>query len=216
MLKENNKSKTLSIMRAHQYEELNKVTLNGRVLDLGGSKRSGYQDLIKGNHEFVTVNLDESYGYDLKFNIEEKFPLEDSVFDNVLSMNLIEHIYDTHNIFSESARVLKTGGMFVSAVPYMHHVHGSPDDFVRYTDSAYRKFADKYGFEVVYMKPLGFGLFSLIFQTITIYRTLPFVWLFNVVKFIFVTIDKFLLNIAYYRKLADSIPLGYFWVMKKK
>lgn len=208
--------KTYSIMRAAQYEELSKITLTGSVLDLGGSKKSGYQDLIKGEHAFTTVNIDEKYGYDLKFNVEEKFPIEDHSYDNVLSMNLIEHIFDTHNIFSEASRVLKSGGLFVSAVPYMHHVHGSPDDYVRYTDSAYRKFADKYGLELVYIEPLGYGLFSLVFQTATIYRTLPFAWLFNLVKFVFTTLDKILLAIPYYKKLANSIPLGYFWIMKKK
>lgn len=208
--------KTYSIMRGHQYEELAKVTLTGKVLDLGGSKKSGYQNIVKGEHEFVTVNIDENYGYDLKFNIEEGFPLEDSSFDNALSMNLIEHIFDTHNIFAETSRVLKPGGLFVSAVPYMHHVHGSPDDFVRYTDSAYRKFADKYGFEVIYMEPLGYGVFSLLFQTLTIYKTLPFALLFNFVKYVFVSLDKLLLMIPYYKRLANTIPLGYFWIMKKK
>lgn len=202
-------------MRQHQYEELAKVTLTGTVLDLGGSKKSGYQDMVKGEHTFTTVNIDENYGYDLKFNIEDKFPLGDSSYDNVLSMNLIEHIFDTHNVFKEVGRVLKTGGLFVSAVPYMHHIHGSPDDFVRYTDSAYKKFADRYGFQVVYMEPLGFGFFSLCFQTLTIYNTIPFVWLYNLVKFIFVALDKILLTIPYYRKLANAIPLGYFWIMKK-
>lgn len=203
-------------MRSCQYQELSTVTLHGSVLDLGGSKKSGYQELVKGDPVFTVVNISEEYGYDLKFNIEERFPLEDNSYDNVLSMNLIEHIFDTHNIFAESARVLKSGGLFVSAVPYMHHIHGSPDDFVRYTDSAYRKFASKYGFEVVVIKPLGYGFFSLFFQTLTVYKTLPFAPLFNAVKYICICIDKLLLHISYYRKLATSIPLGYFWIMKKR
>lgn len=208
--------KTLSVMRAAQYEELSKISLNGSVLDLGGSKNADYHKLVGGEHIFTVVNIDERYGYDLNFNLEEKFPIEDGSYDNVLSMNLIEHIFDTHNIFSETSRVLKTGGLFVSAVPYMHHIHGSPDDFVRYTDSAYKKFADKYGFEVVYMRGLGYGVFSLLFQTMTVYKTLPFAWLYNLVKIVFTTIDKILLVIPYYKNLADKIPLGYFWVMKKK
>lgn len=203
-------------MRAHQYEEIAKVTLSGKVLDLGGSTKSGYHNLVKGSPEFVVVNISEDYGYNLKFNIEEKFPLEDGSYENVLSMNLIEHIFDTHNVFSETARVLKSGGLFVSAVPYMHHIHGSPDDFVRYTDSAYKKFADKYGFDLIYIEPLGYGVFSLLFQTLTVYKTLPFAWLFVLVKTIFVAIDKLLLAIPYYKKLANKIPLGYFWIMKKK
>lgn len=203
-------------MRSCQYEELSNVTLNGTVLDLGGSKKSGYQELVKGSPAWTVVNISEEYGYDMKFNIEEPFPLEDGSYDNVLSMNLIEHIFDTHNIFKETARVLKSGGLFVSAVPYMHHIHGSPDDFVRYTDSAYRKFADTYGFEVTFIKPLGYGFFSLVFQTLTVYKTLPWAPLFNVVKAICIGLDKLFSPISYYRKLANSIPLGYFWIMKKK
>ena len=208
--------KTYSIMREHQYQELAKVSLSGTILDLGGSKKGGYQELVKGEHVFTSVNISDEYPHDLKFDIEEKFPLEDNSYDNVLTMNLVEHIFDTHNVFSETSRVIKPGGLFVTAVPYMHHIHGSPDDFVRYTDSAYRKFADKYGFEVVYIEPLGYGLFSLIFQTMTIYKTLPFPWLYNSFKFIFVSLDKVLQIIPYYKKLADKIPLGYFWIMKKK
>lgn len=208
--------KTTSIMRSCQYQELAKITLHGTVLDLGGSKKSGYQDLVQGTPAWTVVNISEEYGYDLKFNIEEKFPIEDGVYDNVLSLNLIEHIFDTHNIFAETSRVLKSGGLFVSAVPYMHHIHGSPDDFVRYTDSAYKKFAERYGFEVVSIKGLGYGFFSLFFQTLTVYKTLPWAPLFNAVKHICIGLDKLLLHISYYKKLAASIPLGYFWIMKKK
>lgn len=208
--------KTTSIMRSLQYKALSTVTLEGSVLDLGGSRKSGYQELVKGTHTWTVVNIDEKYGYDLKFDIEKKFPIDDASYDNVVSMNLIEHIFDTHNIFAETARVLKQGGSFVSAVPYMHHIHGSPDDFVRYTDSAYKKFADRYGFEVIRMDSLGFGFFCLFFQTFTIYKTLPFGWLFNLVKQICIGLDGILLAIPYYKKLALSIPLGYFWIMKKR
>lgn len=203
-------------MRAGQYKELSSVTLNGTVLDLGGSRKSGYHELVKGNPVWTVVNISEQYGYDIKFNVEERFPLEDGSYDNVVSLNLIEHIFNTHNIFSETARVLKPGGLFVSAVPYMHHIHGSPDDFVRYTDSAYRKFAEQYGFEVIYIKPTGTGLFSLAFQTLTVYNTLPWIPLYNFFKHISISLDNLLLNIPRYRKLAESIPLGYFWIMKKK
>lgn len=209
-------SSTTSIMRSLQYQELSKVALNGTILDLGGSKKSGYQELVKGEHTWTIVNIDEKYGYDLKFNLEDKFPLENNSYDNVISMNLIEHIFDTNNIFSETARVLKPGGMFVSAIPYMHQIHGSPDDYVRYTDSAYQKFADKYGFEVLYMEKLGSGLFSLIFQIITTYRIFPWTPLYNSMKAIFTIMDQILLLAPPYKRLAATIPLGYFWIMKKR
>jgi SAM-dependent methyltransferase len=209
-------SKGYSIMRELQYEELGKVNLLGKVLDLGGSKNADYQKLVRGSPEFTVVNIDERYGYDLKFNLEEKFPLENNSYDNVLSMNLIEHIFDTHNLFSETARVLKPGGLFVSSVPYMHHIHGSPDDFVRYTDSAYRKFAEKHGFEVVYLEPLGHGIFSLIFQTLMQVNFWRFDIVFNIIKFVCITLDQILNFIPPIKRITKNIPLGYFWIMRKK
>ncbi len=206
-----------SIIRIQEHEELKKITLTGSVLDIGGSRKSGYHGLIKGEHTYTVVNYGEQHpGADLLFNAEEKFPLADASYDNVLTMNVLEHIFETHNVFAEVSRVIKPGGLFVSTVPYMLHIHGSPDDYVRYTESSYQKFADKYGFKLVYIKPLGYGLFSLIFQTITIYRVFPFAWLFNFMKYIFVGLDKFLLNFSFYKKLAEKIPLGYFWIMEKK
>lgn len=210
-------SNLISVLREHQYKEISELTLTGKVLDLGGSKKSGYQELIKGEHTFTVVNFGDLHpGADLVFNAEEKFPLENISFENVLAMNFLEHIYNYHNVFAEVSRILKSGGLFVANTPFMHHIHGSPNDYHRYTEQTYRKLAEQYGFDMILIKPLGYGLFSLIFQTITIYKTLPWPWLFNTVKFIFTTIDKILLAIPYYRKLANTIPLGYFWVMKKK
>lgn len=206
-----------TILRIAEHEELEKLTLTGNILDIGGSRKSGYHELVKGDHTWTVTNYGEQHpGADLFFNAEEKFPLENGSYDNVMMMNVIEHIFDTHNVFSEVSRVLKPGGKFVATVPYMHHIHGSPDDYVRYTESAYRKFADKYGFEIIFMQGLGFGLFSLIFQTMTERRILPWSWLFSLIKIIFTTLDKLLLNISIYRKNASNIPLGYFWIMQKK
>jgi SAM-dependent methyltransferase len=162
------------------------------------------------------VNIDERYGFDLNFNIENKFPLQDNEFDNVLAINLIEHIMDTNNVFSETARVLKPGGQFVATIPFMHHIHGSPDDFVRLTKSAYEKLASKYGFEIIYMEELGGGLFSFIFQSLIIRNWWRLDVIFNIAKFLFVTMDNILHIIPGYGGFAKLIPLGYFFIMKKK
>lgn len=175
-----------TIIRLQEHEEMSELTLNGSILDLGGSRKSGYHELVKGEHTWTVANYGDAHpGQDLNFDAEKKFPIEDNTYDNVVTMNVIEHIFETHNIFSEVSRVLKPGGLFVSTVPYMHHIHGSPDDYVRYTESAYKKFADKYGFEIIVMKPLGYGLFSLLFQSMTVYRILPFQILFASVRVYF-------------------------------
>lgn len=41
-------SKGLSILRDCQYKHLRDLILNGSILDLGGSKKSKYHELVKG------------------------------------------------------------------------------------------------------------------------------------------------------------------------
>lgn len=51
-------------------------------------------------------------------NLEkEKIPFEDNTFDFVYSKSVLEHVFNTDNFVSESLRVLKPGGTFVSLTP---------------------------------------------------------------------------------------------------
>ena len=208
-------SSSLSLLRNLEYENLARLSLDGEVLDLGGSRKSGYHEKIGGTHTYTVVNYGEMHGgQDLNFNIEEAFPLPDSSYDHVISMNVLEHIFNYHNVFKETARVLKSGGYFVSTVPFMHHIHGSPDDYHRYTESTYRKLADMYGFEVVEMKVLGYGVFSLVYQSIG--GSIPTRLGKSIFQALCIGIDKLGLTFARYRALRDRIPLGYYWIMKKR
>lgn len=204
-----------SIIRDAEHEVLKDLYLDGKILDLGGSRLSGYQDYIKGEHVFTVVNYGDVHpGQDLNFDIQEKFPLSDESYDNVISMNVLEHIFGFENVFAETHRVLKSGGRFVSTTPFMHHVHGSPDDYFRYTKSSIEKLASKYSFEVEEIKVLGFGLFSLIFQTVG--GWIPIKHLRFVIKKVCINLDKLLLNFKKYKELNQRIPLGYYWSLKKK
>ncbi len=207
--------KKLSIIRDIQYKKLSNIFLNGSILDLGGSRKSGYHELVKGEHTWSVANYGDIHpGADLVFNAEEKFPLEDKSFDNVVAMNFLEHIFNYHNVFSEVSRVLKPGGKFVTCTPFMHHIHGSPDDYHRYTESTYKKLADMYGFEIVMITTIGEGLFSLIYQSISGWFYFDFLKLF--MKWLCINVDRILQIIPQYKKLAKNIPLGYFWIMQKK
>lgn len=54
------------------------------------------------------------------YRIEDggQLPLEDNSVDFVFSSEVIEHIYDTENAFSEIARILKPGGQLLLTTPY--------------------------------------------------------------------------------------------------
>lgn len=205
--------KVYSIIREEEYKKLSSLSLDGSVLDLGGNVDSEYHALIKGGHKITSVNVDPKHGCDLVFDIQEHFPIENEKFDAAISMNVFEHIYGFQNAFSETFRVLKKGGTFVFATPFMHHIHGCPDDYMRYTNSTLEKILKVNGFKDVNIQEIGFGVFSLIYQTCS--GMLP-TFLKPFFKVSFVTLDKVLLKLSKrYVALAERIPLGYFVIAKK-
>lgn len=206
-------NKNYSIIRACEYEKLEQTPVGKIVLDIGGSTKSGYHTLLKNTEKITTVNIDPEYGCDLVFDVQKPFPLESNSFDTVVSMNVLEHIFDFHPVFSEVHRVLKPGGTFASSTPFMFHVHGSPDDYFRYTESALRELAAKHGFVVEKIEVLGYGIFSLLWQTVG--GVVPTTTLRSAGKAISISLDKILLNFTPFQRLRNRIPLGYFWVFKK-
>ena len=83
---------TRSFLRREEYKALARLSIDGRILDVGGSKKSGYHELIKGDHVITTGNINESYGTDLVFDAQQRWPVEDGSFDAVLFVNVLEHL----------------------------------------------------------------------------------------------------------------------------
>ena len=86
--------KGMSLLRKLQYEELSKIKIDGKVLDIGGDRRSGYHELIQGNHQISVVNINKDCEVDLNFNIEQAFPLGDESYGAILCLNVLEHIFN--------------------------------------------------------------------------------------------------------------------------
>lgn len=205
--------KTYSIIRDGEYKKMKTISVDGSILDLGGNFNSEYHDLIKGGHKFTSVNISPEYGCDMVFDIQKTFPIEDGKFDAVLCMNVLEHVYKFNNVVAETFRVLKKGGIFIFAVPFMHHIHGSPDDYFRYTRSAIGEMLKESGFKDIEIEEIGTGLFSLFYQSAS--GMLP-----GLFKGIFKNMAVFLDSIFFrlskrYRNVSKRIPLGYFVMAKK-
>jgi SAM-dependent methyltransferase len=202
--------KTRSLLRKLEYARLSRLVVDGRILDVGGSKRSGYLELIGGTHTVEVGNIDASYEVDTVFDAEEPWPYENGSFDGVLFINLLEHLYQPQRALDEARRVLKADGVVVGVVPFMYNVHGSPDDYFRYTDAALsRLFADA-RFTRVSVEPLGSGVFSMIYQSL-----LGFVrwfWLAALLKPVFVGLDRLLARLRPGNGMGVAyMPLGYYF-----
>jgi len=130
-------------------------------------------------------------------------------------INVLEHIYKYENVISESNRVLKSNGNIYLAVPFIHQIHGSPNDYFRYSKSALEKMLSENNFSDINIEELGFGLFSLFFQSFLI-GFIPFNFLKNTFKNIMIFLDKIILKYSSrYRKWAINNPMGY-WVSASK
>jgi SAM-dependent methyltransferase len=206
--------KTKSFLRLEEYKHLARLTIDGAILDIGGSKKSGYHELIKGAHTITTGNIDASYGTDLIFDAQERWPAEDASFDGVLLINVLEHLYRYDVALDETARVLKRGGKVAGVVPFMFNVHGSPHDHFRYTRTTLERLLADRGFVEVRVEELGTGAFSVVYHAL-----LGFVrwyWLARPLMALARGLDHLVLWAKPDNRMsAKYMPLGYYFEAKK-
>lgn len=208
---------TYSILRTKEDEELARVLLSGRVIDLGGHKGSSYYQLLKTDRPIEVANMDSTNpgthkspsGADHIFDLETPFPLPGSSFDAVLCINVMEHIYNYRNLLSESFRIMKSKGNLYITVPFFFNIHGSPNDYFRYTKSALERILVDHGFTNISIKELGDGPCSAIFQTFG--GSIPTMTLRLFFKHISIGIDRLFSKLfSRYALIRNRVPLGYF------
>lgn len=162
---------TPSLLRRAELETLSHVNLGGSVLDLGGVKGSSYLRSFKGDFSVTTVNLDKSVNPDIVHDLDLPLPVGDEMYDYVLLINVLEHIFDYGVLLVEAKRVVKKGGSIIVAVPFLFPNHPSPKDYHRFTEDALRREFVKVGLDDIRITPLGGGVFSSVYLLID--RLLP-------------------------------------------
>ena len=199
--------------RKELHKKLADVPFSGRVLDLGGDKRSEYQVFLKSANVEV-VNIAKDAQPDHTFDLENTFPLPNGTYDFVMCMNILEHIYNTSHFLSECRRVLKPGGTLVVAVPFIMQVHPSPRDYFRFSKEALQQLMSIAGFRDVMIEAVGRGPFTASAQ-IT-YNPLSKIPLANALNLLQAKILDSLLRLfdrkGTYSK--ERYPLGYLVVAK--
>jgi SAM-dependent methyltransferase len=214
--------RTYSILRAREDAEIAKLNLKGRVIDLGGHKGSSYFKLIRTEKPVEVVNLDAEQpgthktpsGADYIFDLEVPFPLDTEMFDAVLCFNVLEHVYNFQNLVRESFRILRKEGEIHISVPFFFNIHGSPDDYFRYTQSALVRILGDVGFSDIRVIELGDGPCSAMFQNFG--GSIPTLFLKLCFKNFAVGIDVVLSKISKrYASIKRRVPLGYFVSARK-
>jgi SAM-dependent methyltransferase len=153
----------LSVLRALEYELLERTQLSGRILDFGGGSNANYRDLMREwttGCVYETANIDPGIKPTYLIAPGQMLPIEDTAFDVVVTLNTLEHIYEVEAVLRELLRVLKPEGKLIATVPFLFRIHGHPDDFLRGTPSWWGMTLSRIGFTEIAITPLLWGAMS--------------------------------------------------------
>ncbi|MEM4367462.1 MAG: class I SAM-dependent methyltransferase, partial [Candidatus Anstonellales archaeon] len=94
-----------------KMHDIAKKFAKGHILELGCGVNNTFENSTK--IDIVPLRLKNFIVADLN----KKLPLKDNVFDSVVSLDVIEHLYDIDNFLHEINRVLKNRGVFILSTP---------------------------------------------------------------------------------------------------
>jgi len=125
-----------------------------KLLDIG-SGNEPFKDLTRRGFDVTTFDIRQFGNTDIVADLNMKWPVESSTFHVVYMSNTLEHIFNPANVFYESYRVLKRGGLIVGTVPFMKTPHQVPYDYHRYTAYALRDYLKGSNFSEIEIFPIS-------------------------------------------------------------
>ena len=98
----------------------------------------------------------------------EHIPFKSNTFNTILTTSVLEHVKEPQKMFNEMHRILNKNSYLILTTPCQYGLHEQPHDYFRYTKYSLRMLAEKSGFKVVYIMPIG-GMLVIITQLISKY-----------------------------------------------
>ncbi|XOV86715.1 MAG: class I SAM-dependent methyltransferase [Pseudomonadota bacterium] len=138
----------------------------GVVYDLGCGE-APYRNFFLGYcSRYIGVDWENSQhtqGADIAADLNQPLPIPDKSADLVVSISVLEHLYDPAMMLREAFRILKPGGRLLLQVPFMWQVHEAPHDYYRFTRFGLLHLLETAGFDAIDIRPTtGFwGMWTL-------------------------------------------------------
>ena len=196
-----------------QIVEIRKLNLKGSIIDVGSKKSISNVT----NH----LNTEEKINYadkfskdpdDLIMDLEEVGEFKNKIFKNVLLFNVLEHVFNFKNCLKNCYLILDNNGFFYGSTPFFYCIHGSPNDYFRYTEQSLVRALEETGFKNIKVQVISGGIFICFFSSIsTLSMRIP---LLNNILLIFCQILDCIISF-FSKKIKYIFPLGYFFQGEK-
>ncbi|KQM63944.1 hypothetical protein ASE74_12310 [Pedobacter sp. Leaf216] len=121
----------------------------GNLLDIGCGNKP-YKQFIEGrvkSYLGCDIIQSDNNAVDLICSAN-KIPLNDDLFETIISTQTIEHVEDPHGLISEAYRLLKNNGYLIISGPMYWPLHEEPYDFFRFTKYGFQHMLEQAGFKV--------------------------------------------------------------------
>lgn len=116
------------------------------VLVVGaGVQREALRERLGGEGRVRILCADIDVSADVDFFADaHELPCADGCVDVVITTAVLEHVLDPVRVAGEITRVLRTGGLLYSELPFMQQVHEGAYDFTRFTLSGHRRLFNRF------------------------------------------------------------------------
>lgn len=177
--------------------------VHGRVLDIAGGAAPSYLPLLPKEIDLVRSDVTPSPGV-VTLDMNQPLPFADRSFDAVLLFNALYAADEPAALAREIHRVLKDGGTWYLASPFIANEMPEPHDYVRFTGEGLERLCRRAGFAEVSIERVGERASS------AVQLTHPF-YLFNIVRALVYPLAIFFDGLIPQRaRQAHPTPLSYF------
>lgn len=125
--------------------------VQGRVLDIGCGDR-WVESVLDDTTDYVGLDYPGTValGYDGRADVlgdGMQLPFSSESFDNVVILDVLEHLPEPARAILEANRVLRAGGRLIVQVPFLYPLHDEPFDFTRWTSHGLLRLLKEQGFQ---------------------------------------------------------------------
>lgn len=134
----------------------------GVLYDFGCGEAPYKEYFLNYCNSYIGIDWEDSFHNkkaDLFMDLNKPIKINSSLADTIVSLSVLEHLYEPQIMLTEAYRILKNDGYLILQVPFQWWLHEAPHDYYRYTPYGLKYLLEKAGFDSIIVLPSS-GLFT--------------------------------------------------------